>query len=249
MSYNRYVKKYRDRNLSADMVNLFAKEDLQKEIEDSVQTFNYQINSMSTTNGQAPFLSVMMYLDEDPEYTKEIAMLVEEFLKQRIKGMKNASGAYVTQAFPKLLYVLDENNIGKSSEYFYLTRMAAECTAKRMVPDYISAKIMKRDKGAVYPCMGCRSFLTPDRTKENYAKALNYSSDKPKYYGRLNAGVCTLNLPDIALSSKGDLKTFWKLFEERTEMCHKALKVKLDRLNAYGVWLRRGCVIPLKGKQ
>ena len=232
MSYNRYVKKYRDRNLSADMVNLFAKEDLQKEIEDSVQTFNYQINSMSTTNGQAPFLSVMMYLDENREYTKEIAMLVEEFLKQRIKGMKNASGAYVTQAFPKLLYVLDSNNMYESSEYYYLTEMAAECTAKRMVPDYISAKIMKRDKYDVYPCMGCRSFLTPDRTKDNYANAKNYTSGSHKYYGRFNAGVCTLNLPDIALSSKGDLKTFWELFEERTEMCHKALKVKLDRLNA-----------------
>ena len=231
-SLQMYRKKYSDRKLSADDVNRFAMEDLQKEIEDSVQTFNYQINSMSTTNGQAPFLSVMMYLDEDPEYTKEIAMLVEEFLKQRIKGMKNSAGAYVTQAFPKLLYVLDENNIGKSSEYHWLTKLAAECTAKRMVPDYISAKIMKRDKGAVYPAMGCRSFLTPDRTKENYAKALNYSNDKPKYYGRLNSGVCTLNLPDIALSSKGDLKTFWGLFEERTEMCHKALKVKLDRLNS-----------------
>ena len=203
-SLQMYRKKYSDRKLPADDVNRFAMEDLQKEIEDSVQTFNYQINSMSTTNGQAPFLSVMMYLNEDREYTKEIAMLVEEFLKQRIKGMKNASGAYVTQAFPKLLYVLDENNIGESSEYHWLTKLAAECTAKRMVPDYISAKIMKRDKGAVYPCMGCRSFLTPDRTKENYAKALNYSNDKPKYYGRMNAGVCTLNLPDIALSSKGE---------------------------------------------
>lgn len=227
-----YRKKYSDRKLSADDVNRFATEDLQKEIEDSVQTFNYQINSMSTTNGQAPFLGVMMYLNEDTEYTKEISLLIAEFLKQRTKGMKNSAGAYVTQAFPKLLYVLDENNIGESSEYFYLTRMAAECTAKRMVPDYISAKIMKRDKCDVYPCMGCRSFLTPDRTKDNYANAKNYTSESHKYYGRFNAGVCTLNLPDIALSSKGDLKTFWKLLEERTEMCHKALKVKLDRLNS-----------------
>lgn len=169
----------------------YALRQLKREIKDAVQTFNYQINSMSTTNGQAPFLSVCMWIDEDPEYQKENAMLIEEFLHQRIQGMKNEKGVYITPAFPKLLYILDENNIHKDSEYWHLTELAAKCTAKRMVPDYISAKKMREykinkfGKGDVYPCMGCRSFLTPDRTTKNYAKAKNYDPNKGKYYGRL----------------------------------------------------------------
>lgn len=207
-----------------------------KEIKDAVQTFNYQINSMSTTNGQAPFLSVVMWAGEDPEYEYENALLIEEFLKQRIVGMKNKQGVYVTPAFPKLLYVLDEDNITEDSRYWYLTELAAKCTAKRMVPDYISAKIMRENKinhlgqGDVYGCMGCRSFLTADRCTKNYAKALNYNPNKGKYYGRFNLGVTTLNLADLAFSSKGDLETFWKLFEERTELCHKGLRARINRL-------------------
>lgn len=160
---------------------------LEKEVRDAVQTFNYQINSMSTTNGQAPFLSVFMWINEDPEYSTEVAMLIKEFLHQRIRGMKNEKGIYVTQAFPKLLYCLDENNIREGTQYWDLTRLAAECTAKRMVPDYISALKMRELKGSVYPCMGCRSFLTPDTCEENYAKALNYRGPREKYYGRLTA--------------------------------------------------------------
>lgn len=152
-SYDKYVQKYKEWGFSDSDAKQFAELDTRKEITDGVQTFNYQVNSMSTTNGQAPFLSVMMYLNEDPEYTKEIAMLIEEFLNQRILGMKNEKGVYVTQAFPKLLYVLDENNITENSEYYYLTELAARCTAKRMVPDYISAKVMKELKGDVYPCI------------------------------------------------------------------------------------------------
>ena len=152
-SYNAYIKKYMERGLSPSQVEQFAKEDLKKEVEDSVQTFNYQINSMSNCNGQSPFTSVFMYLNEDTEYTEEVAMLIEEFLKQRIKGMKNRAGQFMTQAFPKLLYTLDENNIHEDSKYYYLTELAVECTAKRMVPDYISAKVMKRLKGDVYPCI------------------------------------------------------------------------------------------------
>ena len=214
----------------------YADKMTKKEVRDSVQTFNYQVNSMATTNGQAPFLSVMMYLDEDPEYKKEVAMLIEEFLKQRIKGMQNEQGVWVTPAFPKLLYVLDEDNIHEDSEYWYLTVLAAKCTAKRMVPDYISAKIMKELKinqygvGDVYGCMGCRSFLTPDRIKGNPARALNYKEGKGKYYGRFNMGVATINLVDVALSSGGDYDKFWELFEERTELCHQGLLVRIKRL-------------------
>lgn len=236
MSYESYLdqaKKYFD---TEDKQVLYAKDMIKKEIKDSVQTFNYQINTLFTTNGQAPFLSVCMYLNENPEYTKEIAMLTEEFLNQRILGMKNENDVYVTPAFPKLLYVLDENNIHEDSEYWYLTVLAAKCTTKRMVPDYISAKVMKELKinqygyGDVYPCMGCRSFLTPDRIKGNPAKAKNYVEGKPKYYGRFNMGVTTINLVDVALSSGGDFDKFWELFEERTELCHKGLKVRIDRL-------------------
>ena len=199
---------------------------LHKEIEAGVQTFNYQCNSMTTTNGQSPFLSVCMYLGETDEYKEEVAMLIEEFLKQRIQAMKNEVGVYVTQAFPKLLYVLEEDNIHEDSKYWYLTKLAAQCTAKRMVPDYISEKIMKEYKidsngnGNCYPCMGCRSFLT------TYLD----SNNNPKYYGRFNQGVVTISLPDIALSSGGDMELFWQMFEERTELCHKALKCRHERL-------------------
>jgi len=225
-SYNNYLIKYTDRGFSADDCVKYAKEDLRKEIEDGVQTFNYQCNSMSTTNGQAPFLSVCMYLGETEEYKAELAMLIEEFLNQRIVGLKNEVGVYVTQAFPKLLYVLEEDNINVYGKYYYLTRLAAKCTAKRMVPDYISEKKMleykvdKNGDGHCYPCMGCRSFLTPYIDEHG----------NPKYYGRFNQGVVTLNLVDLALSSHGDIDEFWKLFEERTELCHKALRVRHERL-------------------
>ena len=216
-SYNYYKEKYLNWGFDECKAEEYADCDLRKEITDGVQTFNYQVNSMSTTNGQAPFISVMMYLDEDPEYTKEVAMIVEEFLAQRIKGMKNEVGAYITQAFPKLLYVLDEDNITEDSKYYYLTELAAKCTAKRMVPDYISAKVMKELKGDVYPCMGCRSFLTPDR--------INH-----KYYGRFNQGVVTVNLPDIAFSSEGDMDKFWEIFDARLDLAHKALQIRHKRL-------------------
>lgn len=233
-SYERYLENYERRGFCYEDGVKYAKEDLKKEISDAVQTFNYQCNSMTTTNGQAPFLSVCMYLGETEEYKEELAMLIEEFLKQRILGLKNEVGVYVTQAFPKLLYVLEEDNIHEDSPYWYLTKLAAECTAKRMVPDYISEKIMLRDKGDCYPCMGCRSFLTPDRFTDrnvgNMANSKNYDPKEHKYYGRFNQGVVTLNLVDIALSSGGDFDTFWKIFEERTELCHKALRIRHERL-------------------
>lgn len=235
-SYEYYCKKYQQRNFSNEEVEKYALEDLNKEISDAVQTFNYQINSMSTTNGQAPFLSVNMWVSENPEYAKETAMLIKEFLLQRIEGMPNEQGVMTTPAFPKLLYILDEDNVTPTSPYWYLTELAAKCTAKRMVPDYISAKKMREYKinrfgqGDVYPCMGCRAFLTPDRCSENYAKTTDYSSVTGKYYGRFNNGVTTINLADAAFSSKGDFKEFWRLMEERTELCHKGLKARLDRL-------------------
>ena len=226
-SYNYYLKKYQERNLPQDQVEKFAKEDLAKEVKDGVQTFQYQINSMTTTNGQAPFLSVCMYLGETEEYKTELAMIIEEILKQRILGMKNEKGVYITPAFPKLLYVLEEDNIHENSKYWYLTELAAKCTAKRMVPDYISEKKMKELKidkngdGQCYPCMGCRSFLTP---------YVDPKTNKPKYYGRFNQGVVTINLVDVALSSGKDLKKFWKIYDERLELCHKALQIRHERL-------------------
>ena len=237
-SYERYLDKYKKRKLTKEQCEKFAKEDLQKEITDGVQTFQYQINSMTTTNGQAPFLSVTMYLGETEEYKEELAMLIEEFLKQRIEGMKNEKGVYITPAFPKLLYVLEECNTKKSGKYYYLTKLAAKCTAKRMVPDYISEKIMKELKinelgqGDCYPCMGCRSFLTPDRSISlgNVAKAKNYIPGKGKYYGRFNQGVVTINLPDVALSSGKDMDLFWNIFDERLELCHRALQIRHKRL-------------------
>ncbi len=238
-SYEKYYKKYQKRNLSKEQCEKFAKEDTRKEVEDGVQTFNYQVNSMTNTNGQAPFLSVCMYLGETDEYKEELAMIIEEFLKQRILGFKNEKGVYITPAFPKLLYVLEEDNIHEDSKYWYLTKLAAECTAKRMVPDYISEKVMKELKknelgdGECYPCMGCRSFLTPDRTMSlgNIAKAKNYVEGKGKYYGRFNQGVVTINLPDVALSADGDMEEFWKIFDERLELCHKALQIRHKRLS------------------
>ena len=207
---------------------------LAKEIEDAVQTFNYQINTMFTVNGQAPFLSVFMYLGETDEYKKELAMLIEEFFKQRIIGMKNEAGIYVTQEFPKLLYVLEEDNIKENSKYFYLTELAAKCIGKRMTPDCISEKIMLNLKGDVYGCMGCRSFLTPDRFTDagmgNIANALNYKEGIHKYYGRFNQGVVTINLPDVALSSGGNFEEFWNLLHKRLELCHKALRFRHERL-------------------
>jgi len=226
-SYNRYLEKYKKRKLNKADCEKYAKEDLQKEIVDGVQTFQYQINSMTTTNGQAPFLSVCMYLGETDEYKEELAMIIEEMLRQRIVGMKNDKGVYITPAFPKLLYVLEEDNIHEDSKYYYLTKLAAECTAKRMVPDYISEKVMKQLKvdkngdGQCYPCMGCRSFLTP------YVD----SNGKPKYYGRFNQGVVTINLVDVALSSDKDMDEFWKIFDERLELCHRALQIRHKRLS------------------
>ena len=235
-SYDRYYKKYKDRKLSEEQCKKFAMEDTKKEVADGVQTFNYQVNSMTNTNGQAPFLSVCMYLGETEEYKDELAMIIEEFLNQRILGFKNKKGVYVTPAFPKLLYVLEEDNIKEGSKYWYLTKLAAKCTAKRMVPDYISEKVMKQVKvnqygdGDCYPCMGCRSFLTPDRIKGNIANAKNYVEGKGKYYGRFNQGVVTINLPDVALTSSKDIKKFWKIFDERLELCHTALKIRHERL-------------------
>ncbi len=239
LSYEKYLKKYQARNLSKEDCEKFAMQDTKKEVEDGVQTFNYQVNSMTNTNGQAPFLSVCMYLGETDEYKDELAMIIEEFLKQRILGFKNEKGVYITPAFPKLLYILEEDNINEDSKYWYLTKLAAECTAKRMVPDYISEKVMLELKknelgdGDCYPCMGCRSFLTPDRTMSlgNIAKAKNYVEGKGKYYGRFNQGVVTINLPDVALSSEGDMDKFWKIFDERLELCHRALQLRHKRLS------------------
>lgn len=220
-SYNKYYDKYKLWGFSDEDCKRYAESDTKKEVADGVQTFNYQCNSMSNSNGQSPFLSVFMYLGETTEYKKELAMIIEEFLNQRLLGLKNEVGVYVTQAFPKLLYVLEEDNINENSPYWYLTKLAAKCTAKRMNPDYISEKIMKKYKeGNCFPCMGCRSFLSPYKDENG-----NY-----KFYGRLNQGVVTLNLVDVALSSEGDYEKFWDLMEQRTELCHKALLCRHKRL-------------------
>lgn len=209
---------------------------LMDEIKKGIQTIQYQVVTLMTTNGQAPFLTVFLYLNEakNEQEKADLAMLIEETLKQRYQGVKNEQGVWITPAFPKLIYVLEEDNISKDSKYWYLTELAAKCTAKRMVPDYISEKVMMELKGDVYTCMGCRSFLTPDRFTDtgigNIAKAKNYEEGKHKYYGRFNQGVVTINLPDIALSSGGDFDKFWKLFEERTELCHKALRIRHEHL-------------------
>lgn len=220
-SYIYHLNKYKDRGLDYDKSVEFARLDTKKEIEDSVQTFNYQINSMSTTNGQTPFLTVFMYLGETNEYKEELAALTKEFIKQRILGLKNENGVYVTPAFPKLIYVLEEDNIREGSKYWDITVEAAKCTAKRLVPDCISEKKMKELKeGNCFPSMGCRSFLAPYKDE----------NDNYKFYGRFNQGVVTINLVDVALSSNRDINKFWQLFEERTELCHKALRCRHERL-------------------
>ena len=209
---------------------------LRDEVRRGVQTIQYQVLTLLTTNGQAPFVTVYMYLGEakNEQERKDLALIIEETLEQRYQGVKNEKGVWITPAFPKLIYVLEEDNIHEDSPYWYLTKLAAKCTARRMVPDYISAKKMLELKGDVYTCMGCRSFLTPDRFTDagvgNIANAGNYEPGKHKYYGRFNQGVVTINLPDVALSSGGDLDKFWKIFDERLELCHRALMCRHNRL-------------------
>ena len=210
---------------------------LREEVKRGVQTIQYQVVTLLTTNGQAPFVTVYMYLGEakNDQERNDLALVIEEVLRQRYEGVKNEQGVWVTPAFPKLIYVLEEENIHKDSRYFYLTELAAKCTAKRMVPDYISEKIMRQLKGGdVYTCMGCRSFLTPDRFTDkglgNIANAGNYDPAKHKYYGRFNQGVVTVNLVDIGLSAHGDMDVFWQIFDERMELCHRALRCRHERL-------------------
>ena len=209
---------------------------LREEIRRGVQTIQYQVVTLLTTNGQAPFVTVSMYLGEakNEQEKKDLAMVIEETLLQRYQGVKNEKGVWVTPAFPKLIYTLDEDNIYPDSPYYYLTELAAKCTARRMVPDYISAKKMRELKGDVYTCMGCRSFIKPDRFTDagvgNIANALNYEPGKHKYYGRFNQGVVTINLPDVALSSGGNVEKFWQIFEDRLELCHRALQYRHNRL-------------------
>ena len=221
-----------------------VEERIREEVKRGVQMIQYQVITLLTTNGQAPFVTVFMYLGEarNEQEKKDLALIIEEVLKQRYEGVKNEKGVWITPAFPKLIYVLEEQNIHEDAPYWYLTKLAAKCTAKRMVPDYISEKKMKELKlskgetagnGDVYTCMGCRSFLTPDRSGNGYdnvAKAMNYEPGKPKYYGRFNQGVVTINLPDVALSSGGDAQKFWKIFDERLELCYKALMCRHERL-------------------
>lgn len=224
------LKPYQDQlpDVFEEMVDRITERQVLDEIKKGVQTIQYQVVTLMTTNGQAPFLSVFMYLNEakDEQTKSDLALIIEEVLKQRIQGVQNEKGVWITPAFPKLLYVLEEDNINEDGKYYYLTKLAAECSAKRLVPDYISEKIMLRDKvdkngnGNCYPCMGCRSFLTPYIDKNG----------NPKYYGRFNQGVVTINLVDIALSSGGNFDEFWKLFEERTELCHKAMQYRHERL-------------------
>ena len=209
---------------------------LRDEVRRGVQTIQYQVLTLLTTNGQAPFVTVFMYLGEakNDQERKDLALIIEETLEQRYQGVKNEDGVWITPAFPKLIYVLEEDNIHEDSPYYYLTKLAAKCTARRMVPDYISAKKMLELKGDVYTCMGCRSFLTPDRFTDagigNIANAGNYEPGKHKYYGRFNQGVVTINLPDVALSSGGDVEKFWSIFDERLELCHRALLCRHERL-------------------
>ncbi len=223
--------------LDEEKINDIAEMRVREEIKQGVQMIQYQVISLMTTNGQAPFVTVFMYLDEVPEgrCRDDLAMIIEEMLYQRIRGVKNERGVYITPAFPKLIYTLEEDNIHEDSKYFYLTKIAAECTAKRLVPDYISEKIMRKlKKGDVYTCMGCRSFLTPDRFTDvgvgNIANAGNYEAGRHKYYGRFNQGVVTLNLVDIACSSGGDMDQFWKIFDERLDLCYRALMCRHERL-------------------
>ena len=231
---------------------------VREEVKKGVQTIQYQVITLMTTNGQAPFITVFMYLNEvdDPQIKKDLAMVIEEVVRQRYEGVKNEKGVWITPAFPKLIYVLEEDNITEDSPYWYLTQLCAKCSAKRLVPDYISEKKMREYKlskgeaegnGDCYTCMGCRSFLTPDRSGngwDNVANAKNYQPNKPKYYGRFNQGVVTINLPDVSLSALKEWKAsgksddiqelyniFWKIFDERLELCHKALKIRHERLS------------------
>ena len=221
---------------SEDKVTEIVEKRLREEIRRGVQTIQYQVVTLLTTNGQAPFITVFMYLNEarSEQEKRDLAVIIEEMLEQRYQGVKNEQGVWVTPAFPKLIYVLEEDNIHDDSPYYYLTRLAAKCTARRMVPDYISEKKMLELKGDVYPCMGCRSFLTPDRFTDagigNIANAGNYEPGKHKYYGRFNQGVVTINLPDVALSAGGNIEKFWSIFDERLELCHRALRCRHDRL-------------------
>ena len=229
---------------SEEQISRVVEERLRDEVRRGVQTIQYQVVTLMTTNGQAPFITVFMYLNEarNDREKKDLALIIEEMLRQRYQGVKNESGVWITPAFPKLIYVLEEDNVTEGTPYWYLTRLAAQCTAKRMVPDYISEKKMREYKlskgetaghGDVYTCMGCRSFLTPDRSGngwDNIANAKNYEPGKPKYYGRFNQGVVTINLPDVALSSGRDMDKFWSIFEERLELCHRALRCRHDRL-------------------
>ena len=230
--------------LNEDKVNDLVEKRLREEVSRGVQTIQYQVVTLMTTNGQAPFITVFMYLNEarNEQEKKDLALCIEEMLKQRYQGVKNEAGVWITPAFPKLIYVLEDDNIHEDDPYFYLTELAAKCSARRLVPDYISEKKMREYKlstgekvghGDVFTCMGCRSFLTPDRSKGGYnniANAQNYVEGKPKYYGRFNQGVVTINLPDVALSSGGDMDKFWKIFDERLELCHRALRCRHDRL-------------------
>ena len=230
--------------MSDEMFSKIVEKRVRKEIQKGVQTIQYQVVTLMTTNGQAPFVTVFMYLGEaeDESERRDLALIIEEVLRERIKGVKNEQGVYVTPAFPKLIYVLEEQNITENSPYWYLTELSAKCTAKRMVPDYISEKKMREYKlstgqsvgeGDCYTCMGCRSFLTPDRSEGGYgnvSNALNYKPGKPKFYGRFNQGVVTINLVDVALSAYGDMDKFWSIFDERCELCHKALRCRHDRL-------------------
>ena len=231
-------------NASDEAVSKVVEDRLRDEVRRGVQTIQYQVVTLMTTNGQAPFITVFMYLNEarNEQEKKDLAMIIEETLRQRYEGVKNEKGVWITPAFPKLIYVLEEENIREGTPYWYLTKLAAQCTAKRMVPDYISEKKMKEFKlskgetpgnGDVYTCMGCRSFLTPDRSGngcDNVAGAKNYEPGKPKYYGRFNQGVVTINLVDVALSSGRDVSKFWEIFEDRLELCHRALQCRHERL-------------------
>ena len=223
-------------SMTEEQIVKLTEKRLRDEVSRGVQTIQYQVVTLLTTNGQAPFVTVFMYLNEakNEQEKKDLALIIEETLKQRIQGVKNEDGVWITPAFPKLIYVLEEDNIKEGSSYFYLTELAAKCTAKRMVPDYISEKVMKQLKGDVYTCMGCRSFLTPDRFTDkgigNIANAKNYDPSKHKYYGRFNQGVVTINLVDVACSSGGDKTKFWKIFDERLDLCYRALMCRHNRL-------------------
>ncbi len=236
------IKEFQEQDIKAtdEQIAKVAEMRVRSEIKKSCQIIQYQVVTLMTTNGQAPFVTVYMYLNEVPEgqTRDDLAMIIEEMLHQRILGVKNEKGVYITPAFPKLIYVLEENNIHPDSKYYYLTELAAKCTAKRMVPDYISEKVMKNLKinengeGDCYPCMGCRSFLTPDTTIHlgNIANAQNYVEGKGKYYGRFNQGVVTLNLVDVACSSGKDMDKFWQIMKERLELCYRALMCRHKRL-------------------